>query len=528
MTLQKQLRFISGLTVLSLFVVIAFSYINLDRLKVQFENAQSESTVEKNLVEIKATALSVARDDPILPETGTRLTEADEKIQDLSKQIMKAFSSGPMRKNMDDISSNWNDYVKGFRGAIRIASDSPNDALQIPDALYSMQLLPMTGRIDALVAANKTKESASGREISASMQRIRWVVIIPLIAAGLIVTVFQWFFNRGLQYSMRQIVESVDHLHRGDLSRRLPCDKQDEIGIMAKTINAFVARFESIVRDAQHSSTITEKMAHEISSSAENVMLNAKNQSERFFSVEESLKRMGSTIQETALHSNSAADVANRARLLVEDGNAAGKLTMSALNRLNFAVHSSATTISELNAEIQRIGQVSNIIRDIADQTNLLALNAAIEAARAGETGRGFAVVADEVRKLAERTSSSTSDIARIVEAIQSSTAKAGSAMEEARREVGLGVEQGGKVEKLLGDIDASVRNVTEMMHQIASATEGQSVAGNEILESVDTLAEITSSSVADIELTRDAMSELAGLAKSLHGKLGAFRLSEV
>jgi methyl-accepting chemotaxis protein len=131
------------------------------------------------------------------------------------------------------------------------------------------------------------------------------------------------------------------------------------------------------------------------------------------------------------------------------------------------------------------------------------------------------------VRKLAERTSSSTSDIARIVEAIQSSTAKAGSAMEEASREVGLGVEQGGKVEKLLGDIDASVRNVTEMMHQIASATEGQSVAGNEILESVDTLAGITSSSVADIELTRDAMSELAGLAKSLHGKLGAFRLSE-
>ncbi len=526
MTLQKQLRFINGLTVLSLLVVITLSYLNLNRLRIQFDKAQDESSVEKNLIEIKATALSVAKNDPILPDTDDKLNAANAKISDLSAKVRKQFLPGPLRKQTDDISSKWSAYVKGFKGAIKIASDSPSDALQIPDSLYSMQLVPMVDEIDALVAANKTREGASSREIGASMERIKWVVVMPLIVAGIIVTVFQWFFNRGLQHSVNGVVESVEYLHRGDLSRRLPSEKSDEIGIMAKTINAFVSRFESIVRDAQHSSTITRTMANEISTSAESVMQNAKSQSEKFFSVEEAITRMGGRIQDTASHSNQAADMASHARSLVENGNEAGKLTVSALNRLDDAVRTSALTLSELNSEIQRIGQVSNIIRDIADQTNLLALNAAIEAARAGESGRGFAVVADEVRKLAERTSTSTSDIARTVEAIQASTSKAAMAMEDAKREVGLGVEQGEIVEHLLAEIDSSVRNVAEMMKEIATATQAQSAAGDEIQEHLALLAGLTTSSVQDIELSRSSMSELAALALTLNNQLSEFKLS--
>jgi methyl-accepting chemotaxis protein len=244
------------------------------------------------------------------------------------------------------------------------------------------------------------------------------------------------------------------------------------------------------------------------------------------FQVSSAIEEMGNTINAIAANAASAATAANASLELVKSGNDTGRQTIDALGRIDETVAASAQNIGELGISIQQIAAVSNMIRDIAEQTNLLALNAAIEAARAGEQGRGFAVVADEVRKLSERTAASTADIAKIVQVIQAGTSQAAKSMVLAKDEVSQGVGLGEKMGRVLEEIDRSVHVVTDMLQQIAVATEEQSAVGSEISSNIETVANITASTANDIERARNAMQDLASTSRTLHEAVGQFRLA--
>ena len=169
-----------------------------------------------------------------------------------------------------------------------------------------------------------------------------------------------------------------------------------------------------------------------------------------------------------------------------------------------------------LGEKARDIGQVMNVINEVADQTNLLALNAAIEAARAGEAGRGFAVVADEVRKLAEKTMASTNDVGNAITAIQESTAKSMTGVDNAVERIGEANELASRSGAALEEIVATVVATGDQVNAIATASEEQSAASEEINQSIVQVNDMSRQTAEAMAEAAKAVSGLAAQAQTL------------
>ena len=199
--------------------------------------------------------------------------------------------------------------------------------------------------------------------------------------------------------------------------------------------------------------------------------------------------------------------------------------TVDGMQSIAKSVEESANTIEELGRNSDQIGEIITVINDIADQTNLLALNAAIEAARAGEHGKGFAVVADEVRKLAERTTKATKEIRGKIELIQDKTAGAVEAMNSGRKDVDAGVGFATEAGVSLTNIVEIVKNVSNMINQIAAAEEQQSAAAGEISSNMESIANVTKEASGSVKDTSNAANELSKIASELQTMTSQFKL---
>ena len=172
--------------------------------------------------------------------------------------------------------------------------------------------------------------------------------------------------------------------------------------------------------------------------------------------------------------------------------------------------------MNALGKQAEGIGQIMNVIADIADQTNLLALNAAIEAARAGDAGRGFAVVADEVRKLAEKTMAATQEVGQAIRDIQEGTRKNIANVDKAAVTIESATDLSVRSGEALSQIFNLVEQVNDQVQSIATASEQQSAASEEINKSVEQVSAISAETAQAMEQASSAVSELAQQSKVL------------
>ena len=310
-----------------------------------------------------------------------------------------------------------------------------------------------------------------------------------------------------------------------DLTRRISVTGTDEMALVANSVDALLGEFHTVVRRMKeagyHVSTASDELSHSVIQLTSSI----EQQNEATSSMAASIEEMAVSVTHVSESSATAKSIAQESLANADQGRLVIDKTAEEMMDMAQSVQATSHTVEELNQRTDEIGSIVNVIKDIADQTNLLALNAAIEAARAGEQGRGFAVVADEVRKLAERTTSSTKQVASVISAIQTQTRQA---VEEMHRIV-IQVSENSAGARSAGDSMSRIRDgsfhVVEVSTDIATALSEQSSASDLIAQKVEVISSMSEENTTAMLEARRSTEEMKRLSSEMHELVERFRV---
>ena len=350
-------------------------------------------------------------------------------------------------------------------------------------------------------------------------------IIIGLLLFGAAV-----FYGMGLNPIIRRLERMTKFFLQvaecgATLKNRIDLDSfhSDESGELGRWINSFVDKMDDTVDrvllvagQVSHSSADLAQTSAQVADGSRRQTISAQ-------STAASVEQVTAAIQRVAEQVNTTQSISTRASNLSREGHKVVQRASDEMIKIAESVNHSSQLIAQLGERSGEISGIVRVIKDIADQTNLLALNAAIEAARAGEQGRGFAVVAEEVRNLAERTAKSTTEITRMISAIQQETSQAVTTMKQCSQQACEGVQLATQAAESLGQINQGANETLQMVQSIADATKEQSHAGQEIARNVEGIATMAQQNNASVLRASASAHNLEQFAADLQNAVSKF-----
>jgi len=358
---------------------------------------------------------------------------------------------------------------------------------------------------------------------TASIFRLAWhlqvgVALLLIVLSVTLVFLMRWLVVRPV-HALSEFLLNLNH----QLHQRFAWDSQDELGMVARSVNTLLAALEDAFAGVRDKSHELADASGQLQGVAQGIAERAEQAYEQSASAAAAGEELAATSASVANNCGAAAEAANRAHEATLNGAKLAKQSVAEMQAQGDKTRHHAEMVGRLGQRSSEIQGIVATIKAIADQTNLLALNAAIEAARAAEHGRGFAVVADEVRALAQRTAAATQEIATMITAVDRETAEAISSLDEGVKDAARGAEDAVRIDEALQRILVDVDLVTDQINQIAAATEQQTTVTTEIARTMAGMSNAAGqNSSASAELTT-AATGLNALANRLEQEVAQF-----
>ena len=457
-----------------------------------------------------------------------RILEFENTIKADFKRYEATLNSAEDRAMLEADRKGITNYLELFRAKVQPISRKGDTPASL--ALLRNELRPVaqaaTDAIDKHIAYNDKSANDYAAKVTEAVSRATQIAIVAILAAATAIGLMGYFMIAGVKTSLTQIQDSVGRTQRDlDFTLRTPILRQDEIGATAQALNRLIDILQDNLKGIQARAATVAQSAAAMSTTSGQVATAAHQQSE-------AASHMAATVEELTVSINHVGDRAQEAdRLssasgqLAQAGETVIARTVSDINTISATVNQAAERIRGLETHSQQIANVVAVIKEVADQTNLLALNAAIEAARAGEQGRGFAVVADEVRKLAERTATSTQEIASTIAAMRDSASEAAAGMGNVVAEVERGVESANEASEAIRQIGDGSREAVSIVGEITVAIQEQASAMNSIAQQVERIAQMSEESSAAAGNSAQIARDLDTLASEVQQIVGAYKL---
>jgi methyl-accepting chemotaxis protein len=405
------------------------------------------------------------------------------------------------------------------------AADGRRALVEVLEEDWATVIAKVSKPLGELIEMRTREVEAVYAEAVAMESRLNATALTLVIVAVLLLALVTAWIVRAIGRAVADVQRTLASVAQGDLTARAEAAGGDELAAMGRALNDSLGRLCQTLADVRSGADQVAEVSAQVKRSAAENHSRAEAQAEEVMKMSAAMEELTVSVSEISGGSEKVSQAAARAQVAAQNGSGVISESRRATEQAQRDAQRASTAVGELTQSLQKINSIAATIREIADQTNLLALNAAIEAARAGEAGRGFAVVADEVRKLAERTGSSTAEIAGIVRGVETQAATAVTAMGEVDADVARDAENIARLEQSFAAILEAATEVSGLSGEIAHSTKEQKLVAEQTAGAMETISQAVDQTSASLGTMATAADRSAATAETLKGAVARFRV---
>ena len=424
-----------------------------------------------------------------------------EVLAGLGKALASDHPDSALRSVLPGTLADIDAYLKSVARMIDLAFTDPAAARQAQEEFtqHFQKLEASMAKVSDTIEANSEITRIAG---SALVDRSEQLLLLAALFAVTLIVVVGQLSARAIRRPLGEAVAFAGRIADGDLGATLDCndDDQTETGRLKIALQRMRANLHGVVSQVRGSTDAIATASGEIASGNLDLSRRTEQQAGALEETAASIEELAATVKQNADNAIQANTLsASASEVAIKGGVAVARVI---------------DTMGAIDTSSRRIVDITGTIESIAFQTNILALNAAVEAARAGEQGRGFAVVASEVRNLAQRANKAAGEIKTLID--------------ESVRHTQSGITLVAAAGSTMDEIVASVRRVTEIMGEIAAASDRQGLGIAQVNSAIGEIDAVTQQNAALVEQAAAAAASMQEQTANLSVLVGNFKLGEV